>query len=310
MTILVARSLESFLSAEPGGAPPNVELFDERAPLPETECAGILPTVACRVDGAAMDRLRGLRIIANYGVGYDNIDVDAARARGIAVTNTPDVLTRATAELTLALILAAARRLGEGERLVRAGDWAGWTPTQLRGMSLDGRTLGIVGAGRIGAEVARRAPAFGMNVLYTSRRSQRVLDGAVGARRVELEELLAQADVISVHVALDAGTRGLIDAAALARMKPDAILINTARGPVVDEAALIDALRSGRLRAAGLDVYEREPHVPEELRTLENVVLLPHLGSATVEARQAMWDVAWKNLRLGVEGRPLANPIP
>ena len=306
-TTLVAESLSEFVERESAD---DVVLFDERAPIPACECAGIVPTVACRVDGAAMDRLRGLKIIANYGVGYDNLDVEAARARGIAVTNTPDVLTGATAELTWALILAAARRLGEGERLVRSGKWAGWAPTQLRGMSLEGRTLGIVGAGRIGSEVARRAPAFGMGVLYTSRRPIPSLDAAVGARHVELADLLAHADVVSLHVALAPGTRGLIDAAALARMKPSAILINTSRGPVVDELALIDALRSGRLRAAGLDVYEREPHVPDELRSLENVVLLPHLGSATGEARQAMWDVAWKNLRLALEGRPLANPVP
>ena len=308
--ILVAESLRSFLEREPASAHANVELFDERAPIPARDCEGIVPTVVCRVDGTAMDRLRGLRVIANYGVGYDNIEVEAARARGIAVTNTPDVLTGATAELTWALILAAARRLGEGERMVRAGAWAGWTPTQLRGMSLDGRTLGVIGAGRIGAEVARRAPAFGMKVIYADRHPNAELERDVRARLVTMDELLASADVVTLHVALTTRTRGLIGAEALGRMKPGSILANTSRGPVVDESALVDALRSGRLRAAGLDVYEREPHVPAELIALENVVLLPHLGSATDEARQAMWDVAWRNLRLGLENRPLENPVP
>ncbi|HEX6589751.1 MAG TPA: D-glycerate dehydrogenase [Longimicrobiales bacterium] len=307
--ILVAESLRSFLEREPEDTRRNVILFDERAPIPARDCVGIVPTVVCRIDGDVMDRLRGLRVIANYGVGYDNIDVDAALHRGIVVSNTPDVLTGATAELTWALILAAARRLGEGERLVRSGGWTGWTPTQLRGLSLDGRTLGVIGAGRIGAEVARRAPAFGMRVIYADRHPNAELERDVHARLVTTDELLASADVVTIHVALTPKTRGMIDADALGRMKPGSVLVNTSRGPVVDESALVAALRSGQLRAAGLDVYEREPHVPEALRALENVVLLPHLGSATDEARQAMWDVAWKNLRLGAEARPLANPV-
>lgn len=307
--ILVAESLRTFLDAEPGDRGPGVELFDEGAPIPERDCVALVPTVACRVDADAMDRLRGLRVIANYGVGYDNIDVEAARRRGIAVSNTPDVLTGATAELTWALILAAARRLGEGERLVRSGGWTGWTPTQLRGMSLEGRTLGVIGAGRIGSEVARRAPAFGMRVVYADRQPAIELERDIHARLVTLEELLESADVVALHVDLTPRTRHLIDAAALARMKRGAILVNTSRGPVVDEKALIQALRDGRLRAAGLDVYEHEPNVPEDLRALDNVVLLPHLGSATDRARQAMWDVAWGNVRMALEGRPLANPV-
>ncbi|HUF11797.1 MAG TPA: D-glycerate dehydrogenase [Longimicrobiales bacterium] len=307
--ILVAESLRRFLEREPGENSRAVQLFDERAPLPAGECVAILPTVVCRVDADAMDRLSGLRVIANYGVGYDNIDVEAARRRGIAVTNTPDVLTGATAELTWALILAVARRLGEGERLARSGAWSGWTPTQLRGMSLEARTLGVIGAGRIGREVARRAPAFGMRIVYSDRLPAAELERDVHARLVPLEELLAVADVVTIHVALTPRTRHLIGTAALARMKPGAILVNTSRGAVVDEDALTAALREGRLRGAGLDVYEREPHIPEALRSLDNVVLLPHLGSATDEARQAMWDVAWKNLRLAVSDQPLANPV-
>jgi glyoxylate reductase len=256
-----------------------------------------------------MDRLSQLRVIANYGVGHDNIDLAAARARGIAVSNTPGALTMATAELTWALILAAARRLPEGERLVRSGKWAGWHPTQLLGMGLDGRVLGIVGAGRIGTEVGRRAPAFDMGLVYWSRGRNRTLERGAGARRVSLDELLAAADVVSLHVALTPETTHLIDDAAFASMKPGAILVNTARGPVVDEAALIDALSAGRLRCAALDVYEDEPEVPERLRALPNVVLLPHLGSATERARRGMWDLAWENLLRGVRFEELRNPV-
>jgi len=305
--VLVARSLESFLGEE--AVPDDVRptLFDGAPPA--GEWLGIVPTVADPIDADTISAMPRLRVIANFGVGYDNIDVAAARAAGVAVGNTPGVLTGATAELTWALILAAARRVGEGERLARSGEWTGWTPTQLLGLSLDGATLGIVGAGRIGQEVARRAPAFGMRVVYTSRAPRAELEQATGARRVPLDTLLAEADVVSIHVALNRTTRHLIDAAALRRMKPGAILINTARGPIADEHALIDALREGRLRAAGLDVYEHEPEIPAALRDLPNAVLLPHLGSATEHARRGMWRLAWQNLLAGVRGETLPNPV-
>lgn len=307
--VLVAGSLSAFLRQESVPQDIDVTLFDEAEPLPAGEWLGVMPTVAERVDAAAIRRLPRLRVIANYGVGYDNIDVGAAHAAGVAVTNTPGVLTGATAELTWALILAAARRVPEGERLVRSGGWSGWTPTQLLGSSLDGGVLGIVGAGRIGREVARRAKPFGMDVLYAGRRTLPEFEAETGARRVSLDELLGSADVVSVHVALAPDTRHLIDAAALACMKPDAILINTARGAVIDQAALADALRERRIRAAGVDVYEDEPLVPEALRALDNVVLLPHLGSATEQARGGMWRKAWTNLVLGARGEPVRDPV-
>jgi glyoxylate reductase len=309
MRVLVSSALADFLRAE--AVPPDIaaELLPDDASMPPGDFAGILPHVARPVRAADLDRLPALRIIANYGVGYDNIDITAARGRGIAVTNTPGVLTGATAELTWALILAAARRLGEGERLARSGAWGGWQPTQLRGTSLEGKILGIVGAGRIGQEVGRRARVFGMRLLYWNRSPRPEWEAETGARPASLETLLAEADVVSLHVALAGATHHLLDAPALARMKPGAILVNTARGPVVDEAALADALEAGRLRAAGLDVFEREPHIPERLRRLEQVVLLPHLGSATEEARLAMWRLAWANCLRGLRGEPLLNPV-
>jgi glyoxylate reductase len=242
-------------------------------------------------------------------VGYDNVDLEAARARRVQVSNTPDVLTDATAELTWALILAAARRVGEGERLVRAGAWTGWEPTQLLGTGLGGKTLGIAGGGRIGREVGRRAGAFGMDVVYWSRTRRPDWEAETGARPADgLFDLARRADVLSVHLASTPETRGIIDARVLDAMKPGALIVNTARGDVVDEPALMERLRAGRLRA-GLDVYAHEPHIPDALRELDNVVLLPHLGSATRETRQAMFDLAWDNLLRGVRGQPLRTPI-
>lgn len=297
--VLVAASLAEFAQRVAGDV--DVEYFSSE--VPAHECSIIVPTVTDRVGRAEMERLPRLRLIANFGVGYDNIDVAYARERNIAITNTPGVLTAATAELTWALILATARRLGEGERMVRAGAWRGWQPTQLRGMSLDGKLLGIVGAGRIGREVGRRAGAFGMRTIYWNRtRSSQQLD------YVELDELLRTADVVSIHLARAPETEKLIDARRLALLRDGTALINTARGTIVDEAALVAELASGRIRA-GLDVYAQEPRVPAELLGLENVVLLPHLGSATREARQAMWDLAWANVLAMRGGQPLLSPV-
>lgn len=297
---LVAESLQEFAAHAVGDV--RIEFFSDD--VPAGEFAGIIPTVTNRIGREQIDRVQGLDIIANYGVGYDNIDVAYARERGIGVTNTPGVLTHATAELTWALILATARRIGEGERMVRAGRWTGWTPTQLRGTSLNHKILGIVGAGRIGREVARRASAFGMEVLYWSRQPHPDVNGQF----VELDDLLRLSDVVSIHLSRSSETERLIDSVRLSYMREGAILINTARGSIVDEAALVRELVNGRINA-GLDVYTNEPSVPLELLGLENVVLLPHLGSATHEARQRMWDVAWANLIAGISGLPLMNPI-
>jgi glyoxylate reductase len=262
-----------------------------------------------RIDGDLLDAAPELRVVANLAVGYDNIDVAAATARGVVVTNTPDVLTDATAELTWALILSAARRVVEGDTLVRAGQWEGWSPTQLLGASLTGKTLGIFGMGKIGAAVARRARGFEMSVVYTNRTRNVQTEAEVGARAVPFDELLAVSDVLTLHAPSTPETRHVIDAAALARLRPGTILVNTARGPLVDEAALVQALRSGRVAAAGLDVYEREPQLEPGLRELANVVLLPHLGSATAEARGAMVDLCCRNILAVLAGAVPITPL-
>jgi lactate dehydrogenase-like 2-hydroxyacid dehydrogenase len=267
----------------------------------------VCPTVSDRV-GAAVIGAAGRRtaILGNFGVGYDHIDIVACRNMGIAVTNTPGVLTDATADLTLTLMLMAARRGGEGERLVRAGGWTGWGPTQLLGQSPAGRTLGLVGCGRIARAVAQRAHhGFGMRILYFARGEAGGADvAALGAEWVpDLHTLLGRSDIVSLHVPGGAETRHLINAAALEAMKPEALLINTARGDVLDHAALVDALKAGRIAGAGLDVYPLEPDVPAGLVELENVVLLPHLGSATVDTRVAMGLKVFDNLDAWFAGK-------
>jgi lactate dehydrogenase-like 2-hydroxyacid dehydrogenase len=240
------------------------------------------------------------RLLANFGVGVNHIDLAAARARGLVVTNTPGVLTECTADLTIGLMLMVLRRLGEGERELRAGRWTGWRPTHLLGRRVSGRTLGIIGFGRIGQAVARRANrGFGMRVLAFNPTppSAEALAESGAERRDSVEEVLREAEIVSLHCPLTAETRHLIDAGRLAMMRPDAVLINTARGEIVDHAALAAAMIEGRIAGAGLDVYEGEPAVPAALLALENVVLLPHQGSATVESRTAMGMRAVINLR-------------
>ncbi len=247
------------------------------------------------------------RIIANFGVGVNHIDLAAARARGIVVSNTPDVLTECTADLALALMLMSARRAGEGERMVRAGRWTGWSPTHMMGARVGGKTLGIVGMGRIGAAVARRAHrGFGMSIRCFSRSPApaSVLKDLDAEQTNSLDELLPTVDFLSLHCPANDESHHLIDAARLALMRPTAHLINTSRGSVVDEQALAHALKNGLIAGAGLDVYEREPSVHEALLSLNNVVLLPHLGSGTLETREAMGLRAFQNLRAFFAGRP------
>ena len=264
-----------------------------------------------RVDDAFLDAAGpGLRVVANVAVGYDNVDVPACARRGVVVTNTPGVLTEATADLAFALILMATRRLGEGERLIRAQTPWSWSMFFMLGSGIQGKTLGIVGLGKIGQATARRARAFGMEIAYAGRRrAQAELEGELEARFLSFEELLGAADVVSLHCPLSAETHHLIDAAALDRMKPTACLINTTRGPVVDEAALAAALRSGAIAGAGLDVFEREPEVHPDLLDLENVVLIPHLGSATVETRTAMGVLAARNVVAVLAGEAPLTPV-
>ena len=263
----------------------------------------VLCTITDRLDaGVLATRPKRARLLANFGVGVGHIDLAAARAHGLAVTNTPGVLTDDTADLTMALLLAAARRVGEGERLVRSGTWSGWRPTQLLGTSVTGKTLGIVGFGRIGRAVAERARlGFRMRVLaYNPGAPTAPAPGVQWC--ASLDELLAASDVVSLHCPASPATRHLIGAAQLARMRPHAVLVNTARGDVVDEAALVQALERRQLGAAGLDVYEHEPAVPAALLAMDQVVLLPHLGSATIETRTAMGMCAVANLRAFFRG--------
>jgi lactate dehydrogenase-like 2-hydroxyacid dehydrogenase len=266
---------------------------------------GLVVLLGDRIDRAVIDAGADLKVIANVAVGYDNLDVAYARSRGVIVTNTPDVLTDAVADFTWALILAVTRRLGEGERLVRRGAWKGWAFDFMLGSSLSGKLLGIVGAGRIGRAVAARAGAFGMRVASHSRRP---VDWP-GVESMSFDRLLAESDVVSLHVPLSAETRHLVDQRALARMKRTAYLVNTTRGPVVDEAALAWALEERLIAGAALDVFEREPEVHEKLLGLENAVLSPHLGSATRETRLAMADLAVRNVVEVLAGRPALTPV-
>jgi glyoxylate reductase len=285
-----------------------LELYDSDWPPPRDEllgrvagCDGLLLMLTDRVDDELLDAAGPqLRIVANHAVGVDNVDLEACWRRGVVVANTPDVLTDATAELTIALMLALLRRVAEGDRLIRRDERWIWAPTLMLGRGLGGLTLGLVGHGRIGQAVERLAIAHRMRVVWTSRRAGQSLDS-----------LLSDADVVSLHLPLTAETRHLIDAGALARMKRSAVLVNTSRGPIVDEAALVDALVEGRIAGAGLDVFEREPEVHPGLLELENVVLAPHLGSATVETREAMGLLCVDALRaVLLEDRVPPNVVP
>ena len=281
----------------------------EEASAALREFDAILPTLGDQFVGAAFvgGPLR-CRILANFGVGVNHIDVAAAKAAGLVVSNTPGAVTDATADIAVMLILMACRRAGEGERLLRAGRWTGWAPTQMLGTHVTGLTLGIVGMGRIGQAVARRCHyGFGMPVIYYNRSPKAV---EVPARQVaSLDLLMREADVVVVAVPGGAETRGLVGVAELAAMKPAGFLVNVARGDVVDEDALIAALEAGRIAGAGLDVYAREPEVPARLRALENVVLLPHLGTATLSVREAMGRMAFDNLVAFQEGRVPPNLV-
>lgn len=268
----------------------------------------VICTLTERIDAEVLDAAPRVKVIANYAVGYDNIDVDAARSRGVIVTNTPDILTETTADLTWALLLATARRLIEGHWMVQQGRWTGWEPTQLLGTDVFGKTLGIVGMGRIGQAVAKRAAGFNMPVLYC-RRSKIALPDHHTWRQTSLDEILDRSDFVTLHVPLTSETYHLIGAAQLQRMRPTAVLINTSRGAVIDEAALVAALREGRLAGAGLDVYEREPELHPGLRELTQVVTLPHLGSATLDTRVRMGMVCIENVRAVLAGFPAPNRV-
>jgi glyoxylate reductase len=293
---LPGDSLERLRSAHEvtvwdGALPPEPAVLRERV----ADAEGLLCLLTDRVNLALLDAAPRLRAIANYAVGTDNIDLELTRARGIAVGVTPDVLTEATADLAFALLLAAARRLPEAAAAARDGAWRTWEPARWLGAEVDGAALGIVGFGRIGRALARRAEGFRMSVRSTA--------------DTELDELLADSDFVSLHCPLTPRTRHLIDAAALRRMRPTAILVNTARGGVVDQAALIDALHAGEIAAAAIDVTDPEPPPPgDPIYTTPNLLVLPHIGSATRSARARMTELAVENLLAGLDGRPMPHP--
>jgi lactate dehydrogenase-like 2-hydroxyacid dehydrogenase len=315
--IYVTRLLTDDAMAAVAAVGPPVVAGEERPPTREEmlrDVAGavaVVCTLTDRIDAEVLDAAGPqLRVAANVAVGFDNIDVAAARERGVVVTNTPGVLDDATADLTLGLILAAARRIAEGDRFLRrAQPWV-WGPRMMVGLDLSaGATLGIVGYGRIGRAVARRARGFGLRLLATPTRSPLPDEDAAGVTFVELDELLATSDVLTLHCPLTDATRHLIDDAALARMRPSALLVNTARGPIVDTDALVRALQEGQIAGAALDVFEDEPDVDPRLLALEQVVLTPHLGSAAGATRSAMCGLAVRNVAEVLAGRPPLTPV-
>jgi gluconate 2-dehydrogenase len=294
----------------------DVEVRREVKPLGVSEARAalwiydaIIPTLGDTFSAAAFDEAPRTKILANFGVGYNHIDAAAARAVGVEVTNTPGAVTDATADIALMLILMTCRRGGEGERIVRAGKWQGWQPTEFLGMHVTGKTLGVIGMGRIGKAVARRAQGgFGMKVVFHNR--SKVADPGVEATQLgSVAEVMAAADVVVLAVPGGAETRHLVGAEAFEAMKPTGYLVNISRGDVVDEAALVRALQDRRIAGAGLDVYEFEPKVPDALKGLENVVLLPHIGTSALEVREAMGMMAVENVIAFFDGRPVPNPV-
>lgn len=294
--MLVSRRLPEAGLAPLREAGLDVDVYDGDTPIPRGELLarvegadGIVTLMSERVDDELLKAAGPqLKVVANYAVGYDNIDLEACSRHGVVATNTPDVLSDTTADMAFALLLAVARRIRSGDSLVRSGDWTGWEPEQLLGAQVTGATLGIVGMGRIGRALARRARGFDMRLLYHNRRADPEAERELGATYAALDELLGASDFVSLHAPLTPETRHLIGGRELRAMKKTAVLINTARGPVVDETALVSALRDGTIAGAGLDVFEHEPEVHPGLLDLDNVVLTPHLGSATLETRTAM----------------------
>ena len=292
--------LEQRYEVRTGGLDADRDRIMEIAP----GAAALIADPSVPVDGELLDRCgESLRVVSNFAVGHDNVDLEACRERGIAVTNTPDALTEATAELALALTLAAARRLSEAERDLRAGRWRGWDPAAYRGIELRGAKVGVVGLGRIGGRYAELVRAIGADLLYSSRSPKPEAEDELGATRMGLAELLGAADVVSLHAPASEETHHLIGREQLDLIGPEGVLVNTSRGPLVDSSALAAALREGRLGAAGLDVYEHEPEVPSELLDAPRCVLLPHIGSATVPSRDGMARLAAENVIAVLEGR-------
>jgi len=272
-------------------------------------CEALISLLTEKIDKEVIDQMPKCKIIANYAVGYNNIDIDYAKKKKIIVTNTPDVLTESTADLTMALVLACARRLSEGEKLIRRGKFKGWKPKLLLGMELKDKIFGILGAGRIGSAVAKRASSFGTNIIYVDNDRNRKLEKESGAKKVSLKYLLQNSDILSVHLPLNVRTYHYLNQERLNQLKRNSILINTTRGEIIDEKALIWLLKRNRLMAVGLDVFENEPDLNPGLLSFSNVIVIPHLGSATHEARDEMAELAVKNVIIILKGKPALSPV-
>ena len=292
------------------------EYFKEDKPIPRKTLLqkiknfdALISLLTEKIDKEVIGKMSSCKIISNYAVGYNNIDVEYAKKKNIIVTNTPDVLTESTADLTMALVLACARRINEGEKLLRNGKYKGWKPKLLLGMELKGKNFGILGAGRIGSAVAARAKSFGTNIFYSDSTGNRKLGSELGAKKIALKSLLQKSDILSVHLPLTDRTFRFLNKERLNTIKKGSILINTSRGEIIDEAALISLLRRNHFRAVGLDVFENEPNVNRELINFSNVVILPHLGSATEEARNGMAELAVKNVINVLKGKPPLTPV-
>ena len=294
----------------------SFEYFKEDKTIPRKtllqkvkNCEALIPLLTEKIDKEVIDKMSRCKIIANYAVGYNNIDVEYAKKKNIIVTNTPDVLTESTADLTMALVLACARRISEGTELLRNGKFNGWEPNLLLGMELKGKNFGILGAGRIGSAVAFRAKSFGTNILYFDNSKSRKLERELGAKKLSLKSLLQKSDIISIHLPLTDKTLHLLDKERLSSVKKGSILINTSRGEIIDETALLSLLKKNHFRAVGLDVFINEPNVNRKLLKFSNVFILPHLGSATKEARDGMAELAVKNVINVLKGKPPLTPV-
>ncbi len=294
----------------------KVSIYKKDSPIPRKElikkvkdCDALISLLSDKIDKEVIDNMNKCKVIANYAVGFNNVDVDYAKSKGIVVTNTPDVLTDSTADLTMALVLACARRLPDAERLVRSKKFVGWKPKLFLGMELRDKYFAILGAGRIGAAVAERAYSFGCKIIYYSNSHNKYLDEKLKAKKLSLNSLLKKADILSIHLPLNKKTNKLLNSLNLPLIKKSAIFINTARGEIVDENILIEMLKSNKLFAAGFDVYDNEPKLKKEFYTLKNVILLPHIGSGTVEARNKMSDLAAKNVIAVLKGNKAITPV-
>ncbi len=294
----------------------NFDYYKEDRPIPKNilqkkvkDCDALIPLLTEQIDSRLIDQMPNCKVIANYAVGYNNIDIEYAKSKKILVTNTPNVLTESTADLTIALVLACARRLYEAERIVRLQKFKGWKPKMLLGVEMKGKVFGILGAGRIGSAVAARAYSFGTKIIYYDSQKNYDLENGFCAKKVTLNTLLRQSDFISVHLPLNKNTHHFLNKERLNLVKPTAILVNTARGEIIDESFLIKMLKKNKIRSAGFDVYENEPAISKELIKLNNVVLLPHIGSATEEARNGMAELAASNVINVLQGKKPITPV-